>query len=184
MNITDIRRSILYQINDIETLRAACEVDKLARYICRQRAFWVHFFSKYNLPLGNVDYDTMTDWIAEFNVTKKAYDRMLQLMIYIFTDSFPYVGFFTIIDIDDIDIFMSKNETENTKLENFLTKHDGDNLFVEINYDPKKHNWKVKYYIANDGGLIFKYNLDQIRQYLFNVMYNDIDITPIDDIYK
>ena len=192
MNNIDIRRNILYNINNAELLSQVCQADKLSQLICSDKYFWSLYYSKYNLPLPHKDYNTSAEWIKSFVVSKKT-KELLQYLdeSYIhdedYSDESDILHQIYIYPTDmDIDVYLTGKIDKDKKIIEFMNKTidfiDSENMepTYQIDITKKENSYDIFYilYDENHQNIIDDIsiqlnNVKDVYKLIYNLLYSD-----------
>ena len=192
MNNIDIRRNILYNINNVEFLSKACQADKISQLICSDQYFWSLYYSKNDLPLPHKKYNTSAEWIKSFVVSKKTKDLLQYLEeSYIHDDDYSdesdilhqiYIYPTNMI----IDIYLTGKINKDKKIIEFMNKTT--NFINNENMEPtyqiditKKENSYDIFYILYDENYetiiddisIQLNEVKEVYKLIYNLLYSE-----------
>lgn len=161
----DIRRTILYELDEIEDIENICYTDKMFYKLCSDRFFWKHFYEINEIPFSNSD-NTVEEWILAYKKMIKKIKLINTMIRNIRTK--PYYFKFSSKDIPFLLLGDELNDAE--LLDFFKEKEIG---MANIRYVNKK--FKIIYATMEGGGTLdFYVDHDTLFNYLFNLLSNNI----------
>lgn len=80
MEVEDIRRTILYEIDKIDDIENICYTDHLYNKLCLDKQFWIHWYYKNNINFPNNIYDNVDDYINEYKYIVKLMNKSNEII--------------------------------------------------------------------------------------------------------
>lgn len=177
MEVEEIWKAMLYEINDIDVLKEACQNNEIANKICCEKSFWLMYFRKNNISLIDVNYDNANAWIEEFIFSKIKMKETDKLTNYTHRNPNSPIGFYYWIDVNSDYTFLTlKDKERNKMLKQYLNKNDGRRIKITVKFNGI--DWILNY----DGNLIFDLLLLDMKRYIFQVLYNNFIIYPVEQL--
>ena len=174
----DIRQSILFNTDKIETLSSLCKVDKISQNICSNRYFWQLYFAKYDLPLPEDNYRTADEWIYAFITARTADDILRDLEFNAVSFNYNPSEPFDILLIGDID-----NDKSILEFINHNIKYVAPGYYYKIGIFKTGDRYNILYAVYGDRSnriiktFTVKINDDVILyKYLYKIIYNGINV--------
>lgn len=157
MELEDIRRSILCELEDIKDVENLCYTDGAFKKLCSEKSFWVHWYHQHHLDFPNHLHYDLKDWIIEYKQILKKIDQVNDM----FDTLIKGKNTTYVVKIPNhIDLLLLDEED----LEDFLKKSKW--TTVKIKYD---QGFNIAYYKYQD---YMSFNVDKfiLFKFLFNIL--------------
>jgi hypothetical protein len=125
----------------------------------------------------DINYETSSQWIEEFIFTKIKSKETDVLANYLYKNKDSAIGLYYWIDIQSDYSFLSLIDRKNNIILNqYLVKNNGKRIKIKITFDGKY--WLLNY----DGTIIFRLLLLDAKRYIFQLLYNNYILYPLDQL--
>lgn len=181
METYDTIRYIGYHISDPQALIDYCTLNNAIMNVCSDRSFWEPIFEKYNLPLDDVFYTNVNQWIKLFVKSLDAMNKTIKYINIAYEESMieDIVGqAFKLKKISDISLLQNKGmEIFGWSTEESQYYLDPLNHFrgFSINLYMDTHNFYMVFYY-NQYEIHYKVQKNLIQNFLFYAIFNDLII--------
>ena len=172
----DIKQSILWQLDDIHDVEKLCYTDKVFEMLCSRQEFWNHWYQSKGITKVK-SFTTIREQIKEYKYIEKVQFKVRGLMDYLDSEEERILIFQYIADPNDYS-YLQLNHEHDQALHQFLIKHEKENIQCEI---IKNYIYHVPSILLGNSIEKYKVTLSQMRQFLFNVLYQDIELKK--DVY-
>lgn len=168
MEVDEIWKAMLYEINDIEVLKDACQNNEIANTVCSNKLFWLKYFQNNNVSMIDVNYNTSIDWIEEFVFSRIKFKETDNLIRYLYNNKNRAIEFHHWIDIKNkYSFLMLQDKTLNKILDTYLIENNGKRIVATIRFDGE-------YYLLDyHNDMIFDLSSSDVKRYIFQILYNN-----------
>ena len=184
MDLSDIRQSVLYQINDVDDLAKLCYADKMSERLCSTKEFWLHWYQKHHIQFPNHIYDNAQDWIDEYQHIKSLMTKANILIDQLNDNNALVFGFNT--QKQNYTLLMLDEDEKDEVLMDFIKKT---RLFYSlITYQSEPVGWYNISYHSLAGNIfnadhsieLIRINKKSIINYIYNLFEADVKIYVTD----
>lgn len=172
----DIKQSILWQLEEINDVEKLCYTDKVFKMLCSRQEFWNHWYQNKGIAHFK-SFNTINEQIKEYKYIEKVQFKVKELMDYLDHGEERILMFTYIADPTDY-IYLQLNNEYDQDLYQFLIKHQKEVIQCEM---IKNYIYHVPSILLESSIEEYKATVSQLHQFLFNVLYEGIELKK--DVY-